>query len=164
MIYPILSIDIQILYPYPSISVFIHSQPVIDPAGKSIWVSALPACSGIQLDQELLLHVLHNLHINWVSHCVLSLTPRCSHRRSPGQQRQRLRTQARRRSGTGSRRLRSRHRVLAALAGHYTSSYWRGRPPPPYACQGTGIGRDEGDFHGTAYLAVRPAARAQQRR
>jgi hypothetical protein len=46
--------------------------PDIDPAGNSIWFSALPGCSGVQLDRDLLLHVLH---INGASHCVSSLFP-----------------------------------------------------------------------------------------
>jgi hypothetical protein len=36
-------------------------------SGNFIWFSALPACSSVQLDQDLLLHVLH---INGVSRCV----------------------------------------------------------------------------------------------
>ncbi len=44
----------------------------IDPAGNSIWFSAIPACSGVQLDWDLLLHVLH---INGVRHCVFSPSP-----------------------------------------------------------------------------------------
>jgi hypothetical protein len=45
--------------------------PDIDAAGyssNSTWFSAIPACRGVQLDRDLLLHVLH---INGVSHCVL---------------------------------------------------------------------------------------------
>jgi hypothetical protein len=43
--------------------------PDIDPVGNLIWFSALPTCSGIQLDQDLLLHVLH---IHGASHCISS--------------------------------------------------------------------------------------------
>ncbi len=52
--------------------------PDIDPAGDSIWFSAIPACRGVQLDWDLLLHALH---INGVSHCVLF--PRSQVRPSP---------------------------------------------------------------------------------
>ncbi len=42
--------------------------PAIEHSGNSIWFSAIPAWRCIQLDLDLLLHVLH---LNGVSHCVL---------------------------------------------------------------------------------------------
>ncbi len=38
--------------------IIMHIMPAFDPAGNSIWFSALSACSGVQLDRDLFLHVL----------------------------------------------------------------------------------------------------------
>jgi hypothetical protein len=65
--------------------------PDIDPAGNSF--SALQACSGVQLDLDPLLHVLH---INGLSRCVYFPAPGAA--TAPGQQWRWL--LARRSSGT----------------------------------------------------------------
>ncbi len=83
--------------------------PAIDPAGNSIRFSALPTCRCVQLDRDLLLHVLH---INGVSHCVVfPWHPQVRPPLAPGP--------ARRSSGTCFRRLRRRRRILAVSAVSY---------------------------------------------